>query len=227
MRSEFAYRVSHDLRSPVLSALALLRLTESWLAEGNVADAQDAVGRTVGLLHRAEALASDLLRLTRIEEQGPKPKAMDAVAVLNEVVEAEQVASGAQRVRIDVHVDVDRLVTTDPTRFRWIAENLLSNGVKYHDPNVSDPFVRLELRDVPGGFELRCEDNGLGVPEEYRSRLFGMFERFHVGFADGSGLGLHMVQRSAEHLGGSARYECTNAGSAFVVGFNEDPSQWK
>ena len=65
--------------------------------------------------------------------------------------------------------------------------------------------------------QLTITDNGLGIPEKFRENLFGMFKRFHPKTAFGSGLGLYMVKKSVEKIGGKIHYKDTGNGSAFTV----------
>ncbi|MEC7575772.1 MAG: ATP-binding protein, partial [Pseudomonadota bacterium] len=64
---------------------------------------------------------------------------------------------------------------------------------------------------------LRVEDNGLGVPEENQNQLFTMFKRFHPKVSFGSGLGLYMMKKSADILGGEISFEPLKKGSAFIL----------
>jgi two-component system OmpR family sensor kinase len=100
--------------------------------------------------------------------------------------------------------------------------NYVSNAIKYSDPSRSNRWVRLkaDVRQGDGGADLviAVEDNGLGVPEEAREKLFSRFYRAHgtITGVEGTGLGLSIVRDTVESLGGRAWAEFdAPAGSRF------------
>lgn len=108
-------------------------------------------------------------------------------------------------------------IVSKPSKFEVIVGNLLSNAIKYHDPQEPDPRVDVYLEEHAGTIRFVVEDNGIGVPEEKRPLLFRMFKRLHPSRSFGSGLGLYIMKKSAESLGGSVRYEAKDKGSRFIV----------
>ena len=64
---------------------------------------------------------------------------------------------------------------------------------------------------------ITFEDNGLGIPKEYQEKLFKMFKRFHPKTASGSGLGLYMIKKSANMIGGEIKYKYIKDGSRFTL----------
>jgi signal transduction histidine kinase len=101
--------------------------------------------------------------------------------------------------------------------------NLLSNAVKFVSPGVRPRVtVRAERRDGPGGrasVRLWVEDNGIGVAPEHQGRIFRVFERLHPASKyPGTGIGLAIVRRSIERLGGSSGVESEpGRGSRFWI----------
>ena len=101
----------------------------------------------------------------------------------------------------------------------WIEEvfaNLIGNAIKYTSTDQTDPSIT--IRSVRQGEMIRFEvqDNGLGIKPEDQQRLFDMFSRFHKSHAEGSGLGLSIVDRIVMRLGGEVGVESTpDQGSTF------------
>lgn len=224
--NEFAYRVSHDLRSPVVSSIALIEIAQTMLNVGNVEETQNILGRVQRALGQAETLASDLLHLTRIENQEPKPATVDVQAVIDASLAHARDVYGDHGVDIQTDIGEIDTVTTESQRFAWIVENLISNAIKYSDPEVDKKWVSLRLRRTKRTVKLTAEDNGLGIPPAQRGRLFQMFQRFHPRNATGAGLGLYMVRRTANRLGGNATYDPTEHGSRFTITVSENPDTW-
>jgi signal transduction histidine kinase len=122
-------------------------------------------------------------------------------------------------------------VVTDPARIELILMNLVSNAIKYRDPNKSDAFVEISHRhhvarsvpEAPDRWTLVVADNGLGIAPEHQRSIFGRFVRAHAHMdstlgVSGTGLGLSIVADCAEALGGSVACESQpQRGSTFAV----------
>ena len=223
--TEFAYRVSHDLRAPVVSSVALVDLAVELVDAGNAQQARELLVRASQVLTQAEKLAEDLLMLTRIEQLSPQAESASLEALVAESIERNRKLHGDI---VDFQVDLAGVdaVTTDPKRLIWIVDNLLSNAIKYRDRSNDKCWVRVTASRDGEHLELRCQDNGLGVDLEYQPRLFNMFQRFHARVADGSGLGLFMVRRTANMLGGEARFEPSELGACFIITVSERIERW-
>ena len=111
----------------------------------------------------------------------------------------------------------DQLATASTVGAFVIVGNMLSNAVKYHDPQEAEPVIDVRAFRYSGKVRLSVEDNGLGVPPASRHLLFKMFKRLHPNRSFGSGLGLYILKKSAESLGGDALYEARDKGSRFII----------
>ncbi len=224
--NEFAYRVSHDLRSPVVSSIALLDIVQLMLSEGNTEQALDVLARAKRALGQAESLASDLLHLTRLENQVSTASEVDLTALIQECIERVHNVYGEGL--IDIRVDLGEIdtIVTEEKRMAWVIENMLSNATKYRDPEAEQSWVEMKVRRNDGILELSFTDNGLGIDATRRSKVFQMFQRFHARAAMGAGLGLYMVRLTANRLGGNATYEPTSTGSRFTITVSERTQSW-
>jgi signal transduction histidine kinase len=99
-----------------------------------------------------------------------------------------------------------------------IVSNLVYNAVKFVPPGRR-PQVRIWTEHDDSEVRLLVKDNGVGIPKEARPRLFGMFQRFHAdGAYEGTGIGLAIVRKAAERMGGSVDVDSApGEGSTFVV----------
>lgn len=96
-----------------------------------------------------------------------------------------------------------------------ILENLISNAIKYQDTKRQTSYIKISTYNDGNSFVLEVEDNGLGIPEEQQDSLFTMFKRFHPRTAFGSGLGLYLMKKSADVLGGKVTFQSLEEGSIF------------
>jgi signal transduction histidine kinase len=136
---------------------------------------------------------------------------------------AEQVFRWQQRLHGALGVALRLELETEyvewfPARLRHILDNLLSNALKYRDPDKAESWVRLGLREVPQGYEFRVSDNGVGMPPEDRDRVMDLFYRAAPARAAGLGVGLAVVKLLVEQSGGSlAVGSGEGAGTTFVL----------
>ena len=107
-------------------------------------------------------------------------------------------------------------ILSDKQLLRQILVDLLSNAVKYSPEGGK---VRLALRRDAGAVEFRVDDQGIGIPELDQARLFEVFHRArNVGDIQGTGLGMAIVKRAVDALGGSIDFESqVGVGTTFVV----------
>jgi signal transduction histidine kinase len=137
--------------------------------------------------------------------------AAEAVRQLREMAQAEG---------IDVMVDDDLpAVEVNSAAIELVLANLVSNAIKYSDPTQPRRWVRVSAtHDGAAEVVVTVRDNGLGVPESGRQRLFERFYRAHAGNAvDGTGLGLSIVREAIHDLGGRVWVEFPDdGGSAFI-----------
>jgi len=106
-------------------------------------------------------------------------------------------------------------VSVDTNLFNHILSNLLGNAVRY-SPNGTNISVMLDIGEQ--AFSLTVADEGIGIPEAERERVFEPFARgSNVGQINGTGLGLNIVKRYAELMGGRIDLLPTERGTAFRV----------
>ena len=188
---KFASIVSHDLRNPLNVAQGQLELAR----EEHDSDHLDAVARAH---ERMAGLIDDLLTLAR---DGEGVEVTETVA-LDEFATAcwEGVETGAAALR----VETDRTIRADRNRLRQIFENLLRNSIEHAGEDVT-----VTVGDVDGGFFVA--DDGPGVPESDRTRVF---EAGYSTTAEGTGLGLEIVEAIATAHGWDVRVTDAQDGGA-------------
>ncbi len=201
---EFAYIASHDLKEPLRG----IRQYAAFIRE-DYADLMDAAGhemlRTLErLAARLEHLIEVLLQYSRV---GQAELALDDVD-LNSLV--DEILQGLRPLLEESHADlrVQRPLPTvrcDPVFTGEILHNLVTNALKFNDKDHK--VVEIGSVDADGGAATQViyvRDNGIGIPEQHRDRVFQIFKRLHGRdqFGGGSGAGLTIVQKMVERHGG-------------------------
>lgn len=212
---EFAYRTSHDLRSPLISSISLLGVIRNSIEEGDSKLALESIEHVQKSLVKLERLVQDILTLTETKSAEEEVEEVEVKEMVDGVLSSLSHLEGYNRLEFIESFEAPERITVGKGRFQLIIENLISNAIKYQDCTKEESFIKITTRRCNGEYSFAVEDNGLGVPEEKRSMLFTMFKRFHPRTSFGSGLGLYMIKKSAEKLGGRIEYEGKDGGSEF------------
>jgi signal transduction histidine kinase len=144
-----------------------------------------------------QRLVDGLLDCARV---GRSTEAEGAVSVADVVHDVVTVLAPPPRVAIEIPPDLP-VVHGNPDRLHQIFQNLLDNAVKYLDK--AEGRIAVTARRHDDAWEFRVADNGPGIPERYRGKVFHIFQRLHTETdIPGSGLGLTLVKRIIESRGG-------------------------
>ncbi|MEM1349045.1 MAG: HAMP domain-containing sensor histidine kinase [Myxococcota bacterium] len=222
-KSQFLANISHELRTPLNAILGYSEIiTED--AHADTLDAADVLTDLARIQQSGRQLLSlidDLLDLSKIEA-GHAVLHVESFALKPFIEELSAPAQLAADVRqntflVELH-EAPAALSTDRGKLRQILANLLSNAVKF----TQDGAVTLTVRSGPSDtvvFEVR--DTGIGMSEEALGRIFEDFVQAEPSISvtfGGTGLGLGLVRRLTEALGGEVRVESAlGEGSAFVV----------
>ena len=218
----FNRMVSHELKNR-LGALrgAAHMLREPWL------DASQRDRFQLMVLENTDALQaviSNLEALSRLDVDTRQSRNVLLTAAAAEAARQLRDVAQAKDVEIRIAADLPQ-VEVDAAATELCLTNLISNAVKYSDPAASKKWVEVTGELVypsqeMGELIVRVRDNGLGVPEGSREKLFGHFYRAHtetVTEAEGTGLGLSIVRETAESLGGRAWAEFPPEGGIVIA----------
>ena len=218
LRTEFVSNVSHELRTP----LAQIRMFAETLLLGRVRSDEEH-RRSLAIMdketRRLTNLVENILLFSRSERQTMQLEcqAVELQGLLDEVVESFRPLAEAQQVSVTVASDAI-VLNADPGAVRQIMLNLLDNAVKYGPPG-QPVHISAELRD--GWARITVEDEGPGIPEADRSRVwerFGRLERERKASNAGTGIGLAVVRDLTLLHDGRAYVETGGKGGArFVI----------
>lgn len=207
---DFASVSAHELRTP----LTAMRTNLEVLATLDLADEQrkEVVNDVIRTQSRIEATLSALERLA----QGELSTADDHVPVdITELL--DRAAHDAMRVYPDLEVTLvpapTIIIVGLPAGLRLAVDNAIANAVKHGGASR----VQLSAVSSRAGVEIAVDDDGVGVPEEERTRVFERFSRGSTASHSGSGLGLALVAQQAELHGGTATLDSSPLGGARLL----------
>jgi PAS domain S-box-containing protein len=226
----FSYTVAHDLRAPLRS---IQGFTQALLEDyGSELDelAQEYIESVFEGAQRMNQLIDDLLTYSRLSsEQIHLSKVLLAQVV--EVAQSQLAADlGQQQAQVEVAPALPSVIGQRTILVQMLV-NLLSNAIKFVPPDTR-PQVKIWAETLTDPAAVACpnvptqprvrlwvEDNGIGIEPEYQEQVFGVFERLHSRDTyPGTGIGLAIVRKGAERLGGCAGVESApGQGSRFWI----------
>jgi PAS domain S-box-containing protein len=213
----FAHTVAHDLRAPLRNvegfATALLEDEAERMSE----DGRLFAGRIVAAVTRMDRLITDLLAYSRLSRAEMQLDRVDAQRAVDTALRDLETQIADSRARIEVVQPLPAVLANQAILVQ-VLDNLIANAVKFVAPGVA-PRVRISGSNGGATSILRIEDNGIGIAPDHHEHVFGVFERLHGQEQyPGTGIGLAIVRKGIERMGGSVRImPRQEGGTAFVL----------
>jgi signal transduction histidine kinase len=213
----FSYTVSHDLRIPLKSLQAIARDLVENHATGLDDEGKTDALRVVGAAARMESQIEELLEFSRVSRDQLQLEPVSLVLIFHEIL---------GRLERDEMLKDAEITVTEPLGWvlahrltlQQVVLNLLVNALTFIRPGVRPAInVRADSRD--GTVSLCIEDNGIGIDEADRERVFHVFERLPAAEAyPGIGVGLTVARRGVERMGGRISVTATrDHGTTFII----------
>ena len=211
----FASTVAHDLRAPLRAMDGFAKALAEDYGDTLGTRGQDYARRIVGAAERMDLLIQDLLAYSRLSRAELRLQALSLDDVVRDALRGLETDVRQRSASISVVEPLGRVLAHHDT-LRQVIANLLTNAIKFVGPDVV-PRVRI-WSEARGGVErLWVEDNGIGIDARHQTNIFRVFERLHgVETYPGTGIGLAIVRRGTERMGGHVGVESSpGAGARF------------
>lgn len=194
----FLYKISHDLKGPLLSINGLLEIARDEIRDETQARYFDMLGTAV---RNMEHTLNGLLDLTRIQTS-TETAMINAGEILEEVTkELKEIhTTGFPALKTDVPSGLTFM--SRPTLFRIILNQLISNAIQFRARTGKDPVIKITISKNEDEIGLIIEDNGIGIDKEKLDHIFKMFYKGSA-YSEGSGLGLFLTEKAVEKMNGS------------------------
>ncbi len=198
---QFSYIVSHDLKAPLRAISTLVGFVEEDLEgklEGDVLDNFELIKSRV---KRMEGLIKGVLEYSRVGRANEEKVEFSSYDAIKEVT----LGFNSDKFTIVIHNNLPK-IEYNRTQFEQVVQNLISNGIKYHDKETGS--IEVGYNSLDGFHEFYVKDDGPGIEPQYHDRIFGIFQTLQArDEIESTGVGLSIVKKIIEEHGGSISLE--------------------
>jgi len=198
----FVYKVSHDLRAPLSSILGLVHLANH---EQNEDDVREYMSIIENRVQQLDSFINDVLSHSKNLKLAVSYEKINLSEVIDRCFNDLNYLPKANLVKKEIDIDGIALVS-DPWRINEIFRNLISNAIKYLNPDIDAPFIKIDIKVSKDKAVFTIADNGIGIDAKNLPNIFEMFYRA-TERSEGSGIGLYIVKNAVEKLGGQINIE--------------------
>ncbi|HLP51954.1 MAG TPA: ATP-binding protein [Chitinophagales bacterium] len=205
---QFAHVASHDLREPLRMITSYMGLTKRSLNGHMTEQQEEFIGYAIDGAKRMDQLIVDLLRLAKVDAN-PRIEKVKLANVVEEIKLNLDTLIKEKNARI-ISYDLPEMIA-DRTQMLQLLQNIIGNGIKYNEN--TQPIVTIKSVMKNGELEITIADNGIGIPESSRDKVFQIFHRVQTEkqYA-GSGVGLTICKKIVDSLNGHIAIESNQAG---------------
>lgn len=212
----FSYSVSHDLRAPLRAILGFANILKEDYCRGLDEDGLRYLNKINSNTTKMQMLIDDLLEFSRVGRSTIKPTILKTRHLLQKIF--EEVSESEQERKFDFYVD-EKIpdIKGDRTLVTQLFNNIIGNAVKFTSKkDVAE--IRINYENDGEFHIISVKDNGAGFDENYKQKIFEVFQRLHGTEFPGTGVGMSIVAKVAAKHGWSLDAESRNGnGATFYI----------
>ena len=197
------YTIAHDLRAPLRAMQGFTQIIVEDYAPAFDEEGRALTSRIVSAATRMDALIRDLLEYAKLSHVDLPCQTLDLNKAIQKVMETETLHSEVISKKAQILIQPLPSVWGNQTIIEQILTNILANALKFVEKD-KPPIIEIWSESMEQGPRIFIKDNGIGIAEEYRDRIFEMFQRLHENEKQyaGTGVGLAIVKKGIERIGG-------------------------
>lgn len=209
---KFSVIASHDLKSPLNNIISICNLLGSEYGTRLDAEGNEYINYLNDAATQLSGLVSGILNYSRSSQLLTEDKEHIKIAELIE--EVKNLLNAPAHATISYRKD-DTIIFTSRIALKQILLNLLQNAIKHNDkPHIN---IDVDFTEGPKDFTFTVRDNGVGIAESDAEKIFDLFETLHHKNGESTGIGLSVVKRLVEKLGGAINVDTSlPVGTAFI-----------
>ncbi|GAA4151742.1 ATP-binding protein [Chryseobacterium ginsenosidimutans] len=214
----FSYTISHDLGTP----LTVMKLNAQMLLKSLTDGSEKSKGKINSIIEEIDNMAEmmhDVLQLSRAKHSEIELESLETRRMIEKISENSKITFGSPKSEIIIKDCPD--VLADKTMLHQVFLNIINNAIKYSSQQ-ENPKVEID-GTIDGDMVIyRISDNGIGIPEENKHKMFKIFNRMdNAKKFKGNGVGLSIVHRIMRRIEGNVDYESNKEGTSFILTFKK------
>lgn len=227
IKNDFISNITHELKTPIATVSVAIEALRSFNASLDAQRTKEYLDISHNELQRLSLLVDKVLKLSIFEKKEVELRyeKLDMKDLVSEVTASMRLQFEKYKAEVSVQTRGDTALEGDRLHLVSVIFNLLDNALKY---SQDKPVIRLKVYGLQDAVQLHITDNGIGIPEEYHSKVFEKFFRVPTGNlhnAKGYGLGLSYVAQVVNKHKGNIRIEPgVGGGSCFVITLPKRPA---
>ena len=220
IKNEFISNITHELKTPIATVSVAIEALRSFNASMDAQRSKEYLEISANELQRLSLLVDKVLKLSMFENKGIdlKYEPLNMQALIKEVASSMRLQFEKKNATVSISSEGDSSLEGDRLHLVSVIFNLLDNALKY---SYDNPHINITTIDGGNKLSLIVTDDGIGIPQEYREKVFEKFFRVPTGNlhnAKGYGLGLSYVAQVVKKHNGSIKVEPQEGGgSKFVI----------
>lgn len=214
----FVYTVSHDLRTPLISLEGFADILEEDYEEELGEDGKHYLERITANVHKIDNFLDDLLQLSRIGRKEPEKEEVNLNEIVQEVLDDLREKLEEKEIELTIENDLPTFYF-ERKRMYQLFSNLISNACNFMG-DQENPRIEIGGKEEDGNWLLWVEDNGIGIEDDQKEKIFEVFHKESRVEEEGIGVGLTITKRIVETHDGEIWVESEkDEGSTFYMKF--------
>lgn len=215
---KFAHIAAHDMKSPMNTASGLIYLLEAELGESKNKEVAEYLQRLNDTFYNTKQLINGILNYSKASLTEIELEEFDLRKLISKISDQYSLNN-----HVVIHCDKTALfVKHNKTVLTQIFDNILNNAIKYNDKEVCE--IEFQFDEKDDQYEISISDNGPGIANKDRERIFDLFENLKTTKKDSTGVGLATVKKLLSETHGKIRVESSEKkGAKFVITFQKNP----
>lgn len=216
----FIDQVTHDMKGPLSSLMALHRLVQ--IEYGHDNRVMEYFNHYHATVERLNSTVIDLLTLSQVKKAVPRIRQVNIRNMVQDCLQALCHLPDFYKITFTTRIEIKENIAIEESLLQTITQNLLENAIKYC--SEKSPKVLICIKQQHNQLLLEVSDNGIGIPEAAQAHIFDMFYRATTR-STGTGLGLYILKHAVDKLGGTVKVRSLpQKGSRFLVSLPYEPA---
>ena len=208
----FVYSTSHDLRSPLTSLKGLVQIAKEEEDIEQIKHYFELMDQTIS---KQDQFIKDIIDYSRNKRIDKNLETINVHQLVDDIIQQHSYNNKSKTIEIEKNLEIDEIYS-DPLRLKIILNNLISNAIKYSDPEKEVTKIEINVFKENDLCKIVVKDNGIGIKEDVLPRIFEMF--FGTNHNIGSGLGLYITMEAVQILNGTITASSKiNEGTIFTI----------